>query len=150
MVEITKHHTVEVFIVFEDKVLLIKHKKSGLWLPPGGHIERDEILTETALKEVKEETGLDVELYNEGELINNPPRVKGLVCPVAVLLENINEFHQHVDFIYFAKSDSDVVTPEDGESNEFKWFSITNLKEGNIPKDVLELSIQAINKLCGE
>ncbi len=147
MVEITKHHTVTVFVVFNNKVLLINHKKHKIWLPPGGHIERDEIITDTALKEVKEETGLDIELYNDSELINYLPKVKGLTKPMAVLLENINEHHQHIDFIYFAEAFTDKINPGYEESNELRWFSIEDLEKEDIQKDIKELGIKAINAI---
>ena len=34
-----RHFTVAVFVVWEGKVLLHFHRKLGMWLPPGGHIE---------------------------------------------------------------------------------------------------------------
>ena len=40
--------------------LLIKHHLFDKWVQPGGHIEDDETPEETALREVKEETGLDI------------------------------------------------------------------------------------------
>lgn len=41
------------------KTLLIKHRKLGLWLQPGGHFEPGELAPdEVALREVQEETGL--------------------------------------------------------------------------------------------
>ena len=62
MTKVTRDFTTEVFIVFNKKLLLFKHKKIGLWFPPGWHIEKNELIDESALKEIKEETGLDVEL----------------------------------------------------------------------------------------
>jgi ADP-ribose pyrophosphatase YjhB (NUDIX family) len=56
--------TVGVFVVYKDKVLLRKHDKYNLWLCVGGHIELDEDPNEAALREVKEEVGLDVTLWN--------------------------------------------------------------------------------------
>ena len=32
----------------------------GIWVPPGGHIEKDESLLEAGLRELHEETGLDI------------------------------------------------------------------------------------------
>jgi hypothetical protein len=37
----SRHFTVAVFVVWEGKELLHFHLKLGMWLPPGGHIERD-------------------------------------------------------------------------------------------------------------
>ena len=34
--------TVAIFVVHEEKILLIHHRKLGKWLPLGGHIELDE------------------------------------------------------------------------------------------------------------
>ncbi len=50
--------TASVYIVREGKVLLHKHKKLGIWLPPGGHIEPEEDPNQAALREAKEESGL--------------------------------------------------------------------------------------------
>ena len=53
-----------VFIVEDNEVLLIKHSDGddSWWSPPGGGLEGDESLQEAAIREVKEESGLDVEL----------------------------------------------------------------------------------------
>jgi 8-oxo-dGTP pyrophosphatase MutT (NUDIX family) len=60
-----RHFTVAVFVVWEGKVLLHLHRKLGMWLPSGGHIERDELPDEAAVREVFEETGVKVELVGE-------------------------------------------------------------------------------------
>lgn len=42
------------------EILLIKHIKSGYWSFPKGHVEKGETEEETAVREIKEETGIDV------------------------------------------------------------------------------------------
>ena len=54
--------TSEVFIVYQDKVLLRIHDKYGRWLSIGGHIELDEDPVQAAIREAKEEVGLDIEI----------------------------------------------------------------------------------------
>lgn len=44
------------------QLLLIKHRHGGHWSFPKGHVERGEAEIQTALREVKEETGLDISL----------------------------------------------------------------------------------------
>ncbi len=44
------------------EVLLIKHKNGGHWAFPKGHVEKKETEEETALREIREETGLKVKL----------------------------------------------------------------------------------------
>jgi 8-oxo-dGTP diphosphatase len=47
-------------------VLLVDHVKSGLFLPPGGHVEPDEHPAETARRECREELGIDAPMADEG------------------------------------------------------------------------------------
>ncbi|MFF4643886.1 NUDIX domain-containing protein [Streptomyces sp. NPDC001389] len=51
-------------VVTDDKsrILLQKRSDSGLWALPGGGMEMTDSLPGTAVREVKEETGLDVEI----------------------------------------------------------------------------------------
>ncbi|MET7756793.1 NUDIX domain-containing protein [Streptomyces sp. NPDC005389] len=46
----------------EGRVLLQRRTDSGLWALPGGGMELSDSLPGTAVREVKEETGLDVEV----------------------------------------------------------------------------------------
>ena len=62
--------TADVFVVHKDKVLIRTHDKYDLWLAVGGHIELDEDPNQSAIREVKEEVGLDV------ELVGNLPKFK--------------------------------------------------------------------------
>lgn len=43
----------------EEKVLLMHHRKLDIWVQPGGHCDGDPNVLEVALKEVREETGLE-------------------------------------------------------------------------------------------
>lgn len=104
MQTLTRDFTVAVFVVHHDRVLLHKHRKLGLWLPPGGHIEPNELPDEAALREVEEESGLVVELVGpRGIEIDDPDAPRQLVRPEGVQVENISPGHQHIDLIYFAR-----------------------------------------------
>jgi ADP-ribose pyrophosphatase YjhB (NUDIX family) len=46
------------YLFHENKVLLIKHKKSGLWLPVGGHVEVNEGFDAALRREIEEEVNL--------------------------------------------------------------------------------------------
>jgi len=64
--------TVAIFVVHDRKILLIHHRKLDKWLPLGGHIELDEDPEQAALREAKEESGLDVELLGERPPTTSP------------------------------------------------------------------------------
>ncbi|MDA3839985.1 MAG: NUDIX domain-containing protein [Patescibacteria group bacterium] len=142
--EVTRHFTATTIVVHNNKALLHMHKKLGFWLPVGGHIDRDELPHMAALREAKEESGLDVELLN-GEEPLEMGDVLDLPKPRHILLENINKFHQHIDFIYYANSKTSELLPEDGESGDIRWFPEEELKKlTDLPENVVALSLEAI------
>lgn len=111
MAAITRDFTVAVFVVHNEHVLLHPHKKLGIWLPPGGHIEPNELPDEAALREVEEESGLVVELVGGyGVDMHDPGSPKQLIRPEGIQLEDISPGHQHIDLIYYARP---VNTPPD-------------------------------------
>jgi 8-oxo-dGTP pyrophosphatase MutT (NUDIX family) len=72
-----------------------------MWLPPGGHIEENELPDDAAVREVLEETGLRIELVGDRrEDVSDPVQ---LCRPAGVQLENLGPGHQHIDLIYFAE-----------------------------------------------
>lgn len=113
--------TASVFVVHEGKVLLHKHKKLGIWLQPGGHIELEDGPIETAIKEVREETGLDIELVGGREA---DAAVSGdILTPRFLNRHQFNDTHEHIDFVYFGRVVGGELRPEDGTATEFRWLS---------------------------
>jgi len=147
--EITRHFTSSVYIVSDKKVLLHFHQKLNLWLPPGGHIERDELPNDAALREVLEETGLKVKLHDPNPKFTSP-RVISLPNPVQILLQDINQFHQHIDFVYYSEPEpNQQLQPEFAKS--FKWFSLNEVKKlENLPENVLHNATESIKILSNQ
>lgn len=101
---ITRDFTVAVFVVRQGHVILHPHRRLGIWLPPGGHIEPNELPDEAARREVLEETGLEVELVGgHGLPVDYPGQPIQLVRPEGIQLETIGPGHEHIDLIYFAR-----------------------------------------------
>lgn len=101
---LTRDFTVAVFVVHNNHVLLHPHKKLGLWLPPGGHIDSPELPDTAAVREVHEEAGIEIELVGErGVELQGTNMPLQLVRPEGIQLETIAADHQHIDLIYFAR-----------------------------------------------
>src|SRR5919112_4423817 len=116
-----RHFTVAVFVVWEGKVLLHRHRKLGMWLPPGGHIEKGELPDEAAVREVFEETGVEIELVGERrEDVADPVQ---LHRPAGVQLENIGPGHQHIDLIYFARPRGPTQISAQYDKDRVGWYS---------------------------
>lgn len=147
--------TVDVLIVYQDKVLVRKHEKYHKWLAVGGHIELDETPDQAAIREVKEEVGLDIILipsrkmpvYNE----NIENEYIELTPPWYCNIHKISDSHKHISLIYFATSNSDAVVPEEESdiSNEWKWFTQEELEknEYGIPESILFYAKEALREL---
>ena len=56
----------------EGRILLVKRKDNGLWALPGGFMERGERVREAVLREVREETGLEVEIVRMTGVYSDP------------------------------------------------------------------------------
>lgn len=93
-------------IVNEDKVLLIQHNE-GHWDFPKGHVEGNETEVETAIREVKEETNLDVEVYEDKKYISEYYTNKG-------------NFKQVVYFL--AKSKNTELKMQEEEIQNIEWL----------------------------
>ncbi len=151
---VERHFTATGFVVHNNRVLLHWHPKVKAWLPPGGHIEINEDPVAAVLREVVEETGLEVEIVSDGPKIEicYPKQVPP---PVTILIEDINDpvtgYHQHIDLIYFCR----VLDLYPHVDEGWQWVSYQELREGVSlqhgsiymnppPKDVSLLGCQAI------
>lgn len=141
-----RQFTASAFIIdSKNRVLLLWHKKAQKWMPPGGHIDADELPEDAARRECKEETGLDVEIMGDAQddlFAGNQHEGRILKKPFAFLLEEIEArpdqpAHQHMDFVYLAKpiDENQTLLLAESEGTELRWFTKEEVQ--NIPdKDV--------------
>ena len=120
--------TVAIFVVQQAKVLLVHHRALDKWLPLGGHIELDEDPEQAALREVREESGLDVELLGERPPTTEPG-TRALLAPRFLDIHRISATHEHIGMIYFAKAASSQVRLARDEHHDIRWFSEAELEE---------------------
>lgn len=117
-----KSLTATVYIVNKNRVLLHKHKKYNTWFPVGGHLEEDELPHEAAIREAKEESGLQVTLFERQSDTFSIGLVTRVPRPVAIYNEGDRD-ENFLDFIYSAVTDEEVPRAGENESHSFRWFS---------------------------
>ncbi|MEO8458102.1 MAG: NUDIX domain-containing protein [Chloroflexota bacterium] len=153
-----RHFTATAFVVRGDATLLHWHKRLGQWMPPGGHIEPDELPTEAVLREVREETGLVCEIISTSPYLRFA-YPEQLPAPYTILIEDIpgpDEPHKHIDLIYFVRP-LEAAGHTDVDDATLRWVTSVELTENApmvapghdvtaaIPEDVRQLALVAID-----
>lgn len=122
-----KHFCVSVYVYNPeiDKFLLIKHRKTGKWLQPGGHIEANEDPEEAALRETFEETGIRVRLIGK-----RFPREQDFVTPLALQKNVVEKDHIHIDLVYLAyplANQKEIINYKETEG--LGWFTLDEITD---------------------
>lgn len=122
--------------IFKDNKILLTHENNGTWSLPGGWCDVLESVKSNTVKEVKEETGLDVEAVKiisiQDRNKHNKPQYAYGVCKVFVLCNIIGgKFIKNI------------------ETTETKYFSLekipSNLAEEKTNKEQIEMCFAAFN-----
>lgn len=110
-----------------NKILLVHHNE-GHWDFPKGHIENRETEEQTAIREVKEETNIDI-------IINNKYRYTTSYSPKENVMKEV---------VYFlAQNIDEDKNPQLEEVSEVKWFTF----EEAMNTITYENSKEILNKL---
>lgn len=108
------------FVINEGKILLIYHKKFNKYIQPGGHINEGEEPYEAAIREVLEETGINIIIDDKKPF-------------------NIEEYHtkigRQLDYQFVGRP-SNLIPINNEESYLCGWFSIAKLDEIDVVADL--------------
>ena len=143
----TRDFTVAVFVIWQGCVLLHPHRKLGLWLPPGGHIDANELPDEAAVREVLEESGVRIVLEARPAISHGASSPVLLAQPRGVQLEDIEPGHQHIDLVYFATPATGYDGLISSEGSPFGWYAADDLESLGVSGEVLAWCRLALNEL---
>lgn len=117
------HVTASCWIIDQTmtKALLTHHRKLDRWLQLGGHIEEDTDIISAALREAREESGLE-----------HIQSVNDAIFDVDVHLipaRKMDPAHNHYDVRFLFQAHGDHQLTISDESHDLRWFSITELQD---------------------
>jgi 8-oxo-dGTP pyrophosphatase MutT (NUDIX family) len=152
-----KHFTASAVIIEQGYILLVHHKRIGAWLPPGGHVEENELPHQTAIREAKEETGLNVSIISKNLPVTVDAEAFFLpepLCIHAVKATEAKGTFYHIDLAYLCHLDSQngqtAILPQiliNHEIHNASWVELGKLEEVPLAKNVIEMVALAKSKL---
>lgn len=126
--ESPQNHFCVYFVAYDSKfkeIFLGLHKKSGLWLANGGHIDKDEGLNQALFREIKEEWGVDA--------LSLPVNEPEMFSITTIDNKPIQLCEKHYDVWYFIDVNKLNFFPDEKaihtEFSEMKWLSFKEAKE---------------------
>lgn len=125
--------TVSAFILHptQPKICLHLHKKLGVWLQPGGHIELTEDPIQALAHELLEEVGFTESDYEIIEYSDQPKPRHSKTLPLPFHI-NVHQFgdtnHRHIDSAYLIRAKTDKFSPQKGESMQIEWLAQNEIK----------------------
>ena len=116
-------------IICNGKILLEKRKNEpgkGKWSVPGGLVELGESVEQTVMREVEEETGLEVEKPEHIDVVDN------------VVRDDNDEIKYHFVIIdYFVKLKGGTVKAA-SDAEELKWVALSDVEKYDLTKTFRE------------
>jgi 8-oxo-dGTP pyrophosphatase MutT (NUDIX family) len=140
-------------IVFDDhdRVLLVHHNKLGMWLYPGGHIDPNEDPAQAAIREVREETGIDVKTITRTRF--DHPAVISHPTPFAIMEMPVIDAkvgpHHHIDMVYVCRATTTDLTHLPAEVSDCSWVPVRDVANLSVPPELPYLINAAVTQIRG-
>ena len=138
---------VAAWIFCDNEVLLIHHRKSGRWLPVGGHVECGEGLMEALAREVREEVGLEIAILSAPPVVPATPPVEDLPLPFR-LAEYDRGGGAELTFDFIAAALSKDVRLQESEILDAWWLTLEEIRSSEEYSERLKLLAAEAFRSC--
>ena len=101
------------------EILLIRRTDNDNWALPGGAMDIGESLAQAAIRETKEETGIDCEITGLSGIYTDPGHV--------ILYTSNGEVRQEFSIVLTARATGGQPTPS-SETSEVRWVPVTSVE----------------------
>ncbi|MEY4130703.1 MAG: hypothetical protein RLZZ31_827 [Actinomycetota bacterium] len=133
------HFTASALVVEEntENFLVLHHTKLRKWLQPGGHVDGSNNFPQSALREAKEETGIEnlrvVEPFIDLDIhLVEPPK---------------EQPHLHLDIRYLVLAPQGSVFAPNHESTEMRWVTMDDLSELQADESLVRLATRGLARI---
>jgi 8-oxo-dGTP pyrophosphatase MutT (NUDIX family) len=150
-----RHMTVSGFVAHEGRVALHWHRKLGMWLPAGGHIEPNEDPLEAVLREIREEFAVEAEPLPLAPMLAYTGGPRPIQPPFVILDCWPEPDHGHIDHVYLCRLVSGYPGKSYDPENPITWLDAEQLRLGAalaqgqdkpFPPDVLALALETLKQ----
>ncbi|WP_428660295.1 NUDIX hydrolase [Runella sp.] len=127
------HITGSAWIVNETQtsVLLMHHRKLDKWFQPGGHADGESDILQVALKEAREETGLEIINVLDTNIFD---------VDVHLIPANVKDpAHYHYDIRFLLQADSQNPLIINSESKDLVWVPLPEVGRYNNSESIMRM-----------
>lgn len=136
-----RHFTASAIILADDHVLLLDSAKGMGWIYPGGHVEPGEDIAQAALREVREEVGLEIELIAERRFSH--PKIEEVLLPFTIMDVPVRDEktgpHRHLDAVYAARPLTTNIALDTAEAHGYRWVPVDDVASLPVPAELPDL-----------
>ncbi|MFB9833947.1 NUDIX hydrolase [Actinoallomurus acaciae] len=133
-----RHFTASALILADDHVLLLDSAKGMGWIYPGGHVEPGEDIAQAAIREVREEVGLEIELIAERRFSH--PKIEEVLLPFTIMDVPVRDRkigpHRHLDAVYAARPLTTNIALDTAEAHRYRWVPVDDVALLPVPAEL--------------
>jgi len=154
VLNIPRHFTASAVVIANNHILLVHHRRIGSWLPPGGHIEPDELPHQCAERETLEETGVAVSVITS--TLPDTGNSDAFILPAPLAMHCVKAYEgghdlYHMDIAYLCRplltgGQLPAITFTE-EVKSARWFNLDEMADVSLANNVVEILELAKHRL---